>query len=175
MIRQQEERLSKERHTNTNARTQAHTCENTQKVSAASCCWCNVSLQCACKFSELWPSFDSIIIRQPLCTVVGRRPQHAASKLASLVLSSVRSCRSSICPDRLSTAWLVSLVAFSCRMVSKWKGPSVVFEAVDVPCPGPIHFTHIITDYVYDFCPVMLSILLSILVRMAASLFVLVR
>ena len=60
-----------------------------------------------------------VIIRQPLCPVVGRRPQHAVSKLPCLVLSSARSCRSSICLGRLSTAWLVSLVVFSCRMVSQ--------------------------------------------------------
>ena len=41
-----------------------------------------------------------IIIGQPLCPVVGRRPQHAFSKLACLVHSSARSCRSSICPGR---------------------------------------------------------------------------
>ena len=57
-----------------------------------------------------------IIIRQPLCPVVGRRPQHAVSnKLPCLVLSSAISCRSSICLGRLSTAWLVSLVVFSCH------------------------------------------------------------
>ena len=61
-----------------------------------------------------------IIIRQPLCPVVGRRPQHAVSKLACLVLSSAISCCSSICPGRFSTAWLISLVVFSCHMVSKW-------------------------------------------------------
>ena len=44
-----------------------------------------------------------IIIRQPLCPVVGRRPQHAVSKLPCLVQSSAISCRSSICPGRLST------------------------------------------------------------------------
>ena len=60
------------------------------------------------------------IIRQPLCPVVGRRPQHAVSKLPCLVLSSAISCRSSICPGRLSIAWLVSLVVFSCHMVSNW-------------------------------------------------------
>ena len=60
-----------------------------------------------------------IIIRQPLCPVVGRRPQHVVSKLPCLVLSSAISCRSSICPGRLSSAWLVSLVVFSCHMVSK--------------------------------------------------------
>ena len=37
-----------------------------------------------------------------------------------ITLSSARSCRSSICPGRLSTAWLVSLVVFSCHVVSKW-------------------------------------------------------
>ena len=61
-----------------------------------------------------------IIIRQPLCPVVGRRPQHVVSKWPCLVLSSAISCRSSICPGRLSTAWLVSLDVFSCHMVSKW-------------------------------------------------------
>ena len=63
------------------------------------------------------------------------------------------------------------------------RGPSVVFEAVNMPCPGPFHFSHSV-DYIYDFCPladpdvglslymyVMLSILLSILVCAAASLF----
>ena len=96
-----------------------------------------------------------IIIRQPLCPVVGRRPQLAVSKLPCLVLSSAISCRSSICPGRLPTAWLVSLVVFSCHMVSGSgvrRGPSVVFEAVDMPCPGPFHFYHSV-HYIYDFCP----------------------
>ena len=67
-----------------------------------------------------------IIIRQPLCPVVGRRPQHVVSKLSCLVLSSAISCRSSICPGRLSTAWLVSLVVLSCHMVSKrWRARSI--------------------------------------------------
>ena len=29
---------------------------------------------------------------------------------------------------------------------------SVVFEAVDVPCPGPLHFSNV-ADYIYDVCP----------------------
>ena len=41
------------------------------------------------------------------------RPQHAVCKLACPVLSSAKSCHSRICPGRLSTAWLVSLVVFS--------------------------------------------------------------
>ena len=61
-----------------------------------------------------------IIIGQPLCPVIGRRPQHAVSKLACLVQSSARSCRSSMCQGRLSTAWQVSLVVFYCHVVSKW-------------------------------------------------------
>ena len=32
------------------------------------------------------------------------------------------------------------------------QGPSVVFEAVDMPCPGPFHFSHSV-DYIYAFCP----------------------
>ena len=32
------------------------------------------------------------------------------------------------------------------------RGPSVVFEAVDIPCPGPFHFSHSV-DYIYEFCP----------------------
>ena len=32
------------------------------------------------------------------------------------------------------------------------RGPSVVFEAVDVPCPGPLHLSHI-ADYIYDLSP----------------------
>ena len=32
------------------------------------------------------------------------------------------------------------------------RGPSVVFEAVDMPCPGPFHFSHSV-HYIYDFCP----------------------
>ena len=30
--------------------------------------------------------------------------------------------------------------------------PSVVFEAVDMPCPGPFYFSHSV-HYIYDFCP----------------------
>ena len=61
------------------------------------------------------------------------------------------------------------------------RGPSVVFEAVDMPCPGPFHFSHSV-DYIYEFVLsltqmlvlslyAMLSILLSILACAAASLF----
>ena len=32
------------------------------------------------------------------------------------------------------------------------RGSSVVFEAVDMPCPGPFHFSHSV-DYIYEFCP----------------------
>ena len=32
------------------------------------------------------------------------------------------------------------------------RGPSVVFEAVNMPCPGPFHFSHSV-DYIYEFCP----------------------
>ena len=32
------------------------------------------------------------------------------------------------------------------------RGPSVVLEAVDMPCPGPFKFSHSV-DYIYDVCP----------------------
>ena len=32
------------------------------------------------------------------------------------------------------------------------RGLSVVFEAVDMPCPGSFHFSHSV-DYIYEFCP----------------------
>ena len=32
------------------------------------------------------------------------------------------------------------------------RGPSVVFEAVDMPCSGPFHFSHSV-DYIYELCP----------------------
>ena len=31
-------------------------------------------------------------------------------------------------------------------------GPSVVFDAVDMPCPGPFHFSHSV-HYTYECCP----------------------
>ena len=65
-------------------------------------------------------TYSSSSLGKTLCPMVGRKPQHVVSKLPCLVLSSAISCRSSICPGRLSTAWLVSLVVFSCHMVSKW-------------------------------------------------------
>ena len=70
------------------------------------------------------------------------------------MLFSAISCRYSIFPGRLSTAWLVSLVVF----LVIWspggdtRGASVVFDAVDMPCPGPFHFSHSV-DYIHDFCP----------------------
>ena len=129
-----------------------------------------------------------IIIGQPLCHVVGRRPQHAVSKLACLVQSSARSCRSSICPGRLSTAWLVSVVVFSCHNI--FYGLQVVTRVVHrstlrrLICPAQDHFIFLILliismTFVFSLTHmlvflslyVMLSILLSISVCAAASLF----
>ena len=82
-----------------------------------------------------------IIIRQSLCPVAGRRPQQAVSKLPSLVLSSAISVRSRICPGRLSTAWLVSIVVFYCH-----NGLQVVTREVHLSslrrliCPVQDHF-----------------------------------
>ena len=59
----------------------------------------------------------------------------------------------------LSRSSLHRLAGLPYRLfVSLWspsgdtRGPSVVFEAVDTPCPGPFHFSHSV-DYIYDFCP----------------------
>ena len=62
------------------------------------------------------------------------------------------------------------------------RGPSVVFEVVDMPCPGPFHLSYSV-DYIYDFCLIpdpdvalpilaeMLIILLSILACATPCLF----
>ena len=127
-----------------------------------------------------------IIIGQPLCPVVGQRRQHVVSKLACLVRCPL--------PDRIAPVFVQVfspplgwsplssfLVIWSTSDVTG--GPSVVIEAVDMPCPGPFHFfiTVLITSVtfvlsltqmlVFLSLHVMLSILLSILVCAAASLF----
>ncbi len=81
-------------------------------------------------------------IRQPLCPVVGQRPQalSMSSPNDRLVLSSAISCRSSICPGRLSTAWLVSLVVFSChglQAVTREVNRSSLKRLI---CPAQDHF-----------------------------------
>ena len=54
-------------------------------------------------------------------------------------------------------SFLHRLAGLPCRVFLPWppcgdtQGPSVVFEAVDVPFPGPFHMSHI-ADYIYDFC-----------------------
>ena len=57
----------------------------------------------------------------------------------------------------LSRSSLRRLAGFSCCIFLSYgrgdsRGPSVVFEAVDVLCQGPLHLSHI-ADYTYDFCP----------------------
>ena len=114
----------------------------------------------------------------------GRRPQQAVSKLAYIVLSSDRSCCSRIYPGRLSAAWLVSLVVFSCH-----NGIQVVTSEVRrsslrrLICPAQDHFIFLtlliismtfvlsLTQMlVFLSLYVMLSILLSSLVSAAESL-----
>ena len=92
--------------------------------------------------------------RQPLCPVVGRRPQHAVSKLPVLC------CH---LPYRVAPVF-VQVVSpplgwspLSYFLVIRSpsgdaRGPSVVFEAVDMPCPGPFHLSHSV-DYIYEICP----------------------
>ena len=116
--------------------------------------------------------------------MVRRTPQNTISKLACLVLSSAISCRSSICPGRLSTAWLVSspyfLVTWS-PVVTREVHRSSLRRLI---CPAQDHvifltiliismtFVLSLTQMlVFLSLYVMLSILLSILVCAAASLF----
>ena len=107
-----------------------------------------------------------------------QRPQHAASKLPCLVLSSAII----VSPQYLSRSSLHRLAGLPCRLfLSLWspsgdmRGPSIFLEAVNRPSPGPFRFSHSV-HYIHDFCPlsltqmlallylyVMLSILLSIL------------
>ena len=100
------------------------------------------------------------------------------------VLSSARSCRSCICPGRLFTAWLDFLVIFSCNMVSKWWHSRSICRLWGGWCalPGTISFfSHcwLYLTFVLSLTQmlvvlslhVMLSIILSILVCAAASLF----
>ena len=121
-----------------------------------------------------------IIIRQPLCPVVGRRPQHAVSKLPCLVLSSAISCRSSICLGRLSTACRLFL-SYGLQMVTREVHRSSLRRLI---CPAQDHFifltvliiskTFVLSltqTLVFLYLYVMLSILLSILVCAATILF----
>ena len=43
-------------------------------------------------------------------------------------------------------------LSYGVQVVTCTRGPSVVFEAVDMPCQRPFHFSHSV-DYIYDFCP----------------------
>ena len=53
---------------------------------------------------------------------------------------------------------LYRLADLPCRIFLSWspsgdtRGPSVVFEAVDMAFPGPSHFYHSV-DYIYECCP----------------------
>ena len=63
------------------------------------------------------------------------------------MLCSARSCRSSICSGSPLSSFHV--IWSPCGDTI---GASVVFEAVHVPCPGPLHFFNS-ADYVYDLFP----------------------
>ena len=90
-----------------------------------------------------------IIIRQ--CSVVGQRPQHAASKLACLVPYRVVPVFVQVVSPPLGWSPLSYFLVIWSPSGDK-RCPSVVFEAVDMPCLGPFHFSQSV-DYIYDFCP----------------------
>ena len=78
---------------------------------------------------------------------------HGWAKASACCLQ-VRSCSSSI----LSRSSFHCLAGIPCCLFLSWapswdtQGPSVIFEAVDMPCPGPFPFSYM-ADYIYDFCP----------------------
>ena len=48
----------------------------------------------------------------------------------------------------------VSSFLVICSPSGDTRGPSVIFEAVNIPGSGTFHFSHI-ADYIYDFCPLL--------------------
>ena len=116
--------------------------------------------------------------------MVGRRPQHAVSKLPCLVLSSAISCRSrfiQVVSPPLGWSPLSSfLVIYGLQVVTREVHRSTLRRLI---CSAQDHFICLTVLYIYDVVLsltqmlvflslyVMLSILLSILVCAAASLF----
>ena len=83
-----------------------------------------------------------IIIRQPQCPVVGRRPQHAFSKLACLVLSFSKALPYLVAPVFVQVVSPLLGWSPSSSFLVLWspsgdtRGPSVIVDAVDVPFQG---------------------------------------
>ena len=101
--------------------------------------------------------------------VIGRRPQHAFSKLACLV--SARSGCSSIRPGRLSTAWLVSLVVFSCHMVTREVHRSPLRRLV---CPAEDHLIFLTVliismTFVLSLTQILILLSLHVMLRILLS------
>ena len=84
-----------------------------------------------------------VIIGQPQYPMVRRRPQHVTSMLARRVLSSARSCPSSIYPGRLSAALGLSPrpLYLPCGLQVVTREVHRSSEAVNVSCP--VRFSHI--------------------------------
>ena len=121
---------------------------------------------------------------QPSCPVDGRRPQHAVSKLACIVLSSVISCRSSICPrsslHRLAGLPCCLFLSYGLQVVTRDVHRSSLRRLI---FPAQDHFSFlkvliISTTFVFSLIQmlvflslyVMLSILFSILVCVCSVL-----
>ena len=94
-----------------------------------------------------------IIIRQTLCPVVGRRRMSSPNDpvlCCPLPYRVAPVCVQDVSPP-LGWSHLSSFLVIWSPSVDA-RGPSVVFEAVNMPCPGPFHFSHSV-DYIYEFCP----------------------
>ena len=60
--------------------------------------------------------------------------------------------RGPYCPVPRALEWLNPALSIFLSLLGDTRGPSVLIEAVDVPCQGPLHFSHI-ADYISDLCP----------------------
>ena len=106
---------------------------------------------CHVRMSSNVSYHKSIIIRQPLCPVVGRKPQHAVSKLPCLLPYRVAPVFAQVVTHRLAGLPGRLFLSYGLQVVTR----EVVFEAVDMPCPGPFHFSHSVhyIKIIYDFGP----------------------
>ena len=92
-----------------------------------------------------------IIIRQPLCPVLGKGLSMPSPNYPVLCYP---------LPYRVAPVFVSPPLGWSplsyflvmCSPSGDTRSPSVVLEAVDMPCPGPFHFPHSV-HYIYDFCP----------------------
>ena len=113
-------------------------------------------------FMHIWIIGDNreltmqFIIEQPLCPVVGRieglsMPSPNHSVFCCRLPYSVAPVFVQIVSPPLGWSPLSSFLVIWFPS-GDTRCPSVVFEAVDMPCPGSFHSSYSV-HYIYDFCP----------------------